>query len=42
MIKQLTRGNQQLREMVLKYPQLFEESLDTLKGATAKIYIDPI
>ena len=41
MIKQLTPGNQQLREMVQKYPQLFEDSLDTLKGATAKIYIDP-
>ena len=40
MIKQLTPGNQQLREVVQKYPQLFEESLGTLKGATAKIYID--
>ena len=27
--------------MVQKYPQLFEESLGTLKGATAKIYINP-
>ena len=40
-IKKLYPVNQQLEEVVRKYPQLFEEGLGSLKEITAKTNIDP-
>ena len=41
MIKKLTPINQQLDAVVQRYSHLFEEGLGTLKGATAKIHVNP-
>ncbi len=41
MIKQLTPSTSKIDCLVHKYSELFEESLGTLKGTTAKIHVDP-
>ena len=41
MIKQLTTHKTQLDEVLANHPELFEESLGTLKGTTATIHVDP-
>ena len=39
-IKKLTPVNEQLDKVIQSYPHLFEEGLGTLKGVTAKIFVD--
>lgn len=41
MIKKLTPVNGQLHKVIQSYPQLFQEGLGTLNGATAKIHVNP-
>ena len=40
MIKQIAPTTSKIDHLVSKYSELFDESLDTLKGTTAKIHFD--